>query len=61
MRRDRRRSDPLPMPMRPRDEPPPSRWERLAVGLEFFGFGVLMLAGLASAAWGAVRYLMGTI
>lgn len=46
------------MSLRPRDEPTPSRWERVAVGLEFFGFGVLMLAGLTSAAWGAIRYLV---
>jgi len=53
MRRDRR-SDPLPM--RPKDEPPPSRWERIGAALEIFGLGVLTLAGLTSAAWGAVKY-----
>lgn len=56
MRRDRR-SDPLPM--HPRDEPLPSRWERVGVWLEFGGFAVLAASGLIASAWGAIRYVAG--
>ena len=56
MRRDRR-SDPLPIPMRPRDEPPPSRWERVGVWLEVGGYGLLVAAGMITSIWGAVDYL----
>lgn len=56
MRRDRR-SDPFPM--RPCDEPPPSRWERVGVWLEFGGFAVLTVSGLIACGWGALRYVAG--
>jgi hypothetical protein len=59
MRRDRRRSD--PPPIRPRDEPPPSRWESVGVWLEFGGFSLLVASGMISAAWGAIRYVIGII
>lgn len=52
MRRDRRRSDPLPM--RPGDEPPPSRWERVEVYLEFGGYSILVLAALLASAENAI-------
>ena len=57
MRRDRRRSD--PPPMRPRDEPPPSRWERVEVWLEFGGFAILTASGLIACIWSAIRYVAG--
>lgn len=57
MRRDRRRSDPLPI--RPRGEPPPSRWERVGVWLEFGGFAVLITSGLIASVWGVIRYIAG--
>ena len=56
MRRDRR-SD--PPPMQPRDQPPPSRWERVEVLLEFGGFAVLAVSGLIASVWGAIRYVAG--
>ena len=57
MRRERRR--PAPPPMVPdKQEPPPSRWERGFIWLEFFGFGVLVVAGMIVSMWGAINYLM---
>lgn len=57
MRRDRRRSDPLPMCSR--DEPPPSRWERVEVWLQFGGFAVLTVSGLIVSVWNVIRYVAG--
>lgn len=57
MRQDRRR--PAPPAMRQRDEPPPNRWERVTVSLEFGGFTVLAVSGMIACAWSTVRYFAG--
>lgn len=45
--------------MRQRDEPPPSRWERVGIWLEFGGFAVLAVSGLIAYGWSAIRYIAG--
>lgn len=40
-----------------RDEPPPSRWERVEVWLEFGGFAVLTISGLIVSVWNVMRYV----
>ena len=67
MRRDRRRSDHFPdagkMVQPPSgtdpDDAPPTVWERGFIWLEFFGFGVLFVSGMAAGAWSAIRYFAG--
>ncbi len=54
-----RRSTPPAMVPDNDDEPPPSRWDHLALWIEVFGFGVLLVTGTIALAWGAVCYVMG--
>ncbi|WP_347091653.1 hypothetical protein [Sphingomonas parapaucimobilis] len=46
---------------RAHDEPPPTWWERGFVYLEFFGFTVLLVSGMITSAWAAIRYATGVI
>ena len=41
----------------PRTLEPVEAWERRMIWVEAFGFGVLIAAGMISAAWSAGRYL----
>ncbi len=56
MRRDLR-SDQLPM--RPKNEQPPSRSERVGVWLKFGGLTVLAASGMIASVWSTVRYVAG--
>lgn len=60
MRRHRRRpTAPPPVPHANDNDRSPIRWDRVGVGIEVFGFGVLLLAGVVAAAGGAIHYVSG--